>query len=133
MLRKNPEAILSAEEDIEVQASVTWGLDRIVERDLPLDNAYNPPSNLDGTGVDIYIFDTGVQTTHSEFTGRISQGADFTGEGIGTDFNGHETHVAGKYLGRCIETVVCIIFSQARIGPFLACHRHRGRVDIRRR
>jgi len=36
-----------------------WHLDRIDQSDLPLDRQYASPSN--GTGVDIYIFDTGEQ------------------------------------------------------------------------
>lgn len=40
---------------------LTWHLDRIDQRDLPLDNKYTSPNN--GTGVDIYIFDTGQCNT----------------------------------------------------------------------
>jgi hypothetical protein len=42
---------------------------------------------------------TGVQSTHDEFTGRIQKGADFSGEGD-FDGNGHGTHVAGSAAGR---------------------------------
>lgn len=35
-----------------------WHLDRIDQLDLPLDGEYSSPSN--GSGVDIYIFDTGA-------------------------------------------------------------------------
>ena len=34
-----------------------WHLDRIDQRDLPLDREYTSPN--DGSGVDIYVFDTG--------------------------------------------------------------------------
>ena len=34
-----------------------WHLDRINQLDLPLDGQFSSPS--DGSGVDIYIFDTG--------------------------------------------------------------------------
>lgn len=90
LARKNPEAILSVAEDQVVEASEIWGLDRIDERDLPLENSYVPPSGIDGAGVDVYEIDTGVQITHNEFTGRIVPGVDFTGENApGTDGNGH--------------------------------------------
>ena len=48
------------EEDQEITlASSTslWHLDRIDQRDLPLDEEYSSPN--DGSGVDIYVFDTG--------------------------------------------------------------------------
>ncbi|ODV78180.1 subtilisin-like protein [Suhomyces tanzawaensis NRRL Y-17324] len=47
-----------------------------------------------GAGVLVYVVDTGVAAEHPEFEGRVSFGADITGEGRG-DPNGHGTHVAG--------------------------------------
>ena len=80
------------------QTPATWGLDRIDQRDLPLNNTYN--YNQTGAGVHAYIIDTGVRGTHQEFTGRMGNGADFVGDGQGTnDCNGHGTHVAGTTGG----------------------------------
>lgn len=47
-----------------------------------------------GSGVDIYILDTGVRHEHIDFENRGKPGRDFSGEGMG-DQNGHGTHVAG--------------------------------------
>jgi len=99
LARMNPDVILAVEEDQVVQASEIWGLDRIDDRNLPLDNSYVTPAGLDGSGVDIYVIDTGVRITHNEFTGRVVTGVDYTGEGAGLDGNGHGTHVAATAAG----------------------------------
>ncbi|HEY0639184.1 MAG TPA: S8 family peptidase [Pseudonocardiaceae bacterium] len=69
-----------------------WGLDRIDQRALPLNNQYTFTST--GTGVTAYVIDTGIQPTHPEFAGRAVIGYDATG-GNGIDCNGHGTHIAG--------------------------------------
>lgn len=72
----------------------SYGLDRIDERSLPLDNVYN--SDQTGAGVNVYIIDTGIDLDHSNFTGRVVFGFDAIGDGRnGNDCNGHGTHVAG--------------------------------------
>jgi subtilisin family serine protease len=53
-----------------------------------------------GAGVDAYIVDTGISSTHSDFTGRMSTGFSAITDGNGTnDCNGHGTHVAGTTAG----------------------------------
>jgi subtilisin family serine protease len=74
----------------------SWGLDRIDERDLPMDGTY--AWNQDGTGVHAYILDTGILTAHTQFGGRASFGFDAYG-GSGQDCHGHGTHVAGTVGG----------------------------------
>ena len=80
------------------QTPATWGLDRIDQHSLPLNNTYT--YNSTGAGVNAYIIDTGIQVSHSEFGGRASVAFDSVGDGRnGADCNGHGTHVAGTVGG----------------------------------
>jgi len=80
------------------QASPTWALDRIDQRALPLNALYSYPGT--GAGVRIYIVDSGVRSTHAEFSGRILSGYTSVSDGRGTeDCHGHGTHVAGIAAG----------------------------------
>lgn len=82
---------------LDVTSTVSsWGLDRMNQRNLPLNNAYS--SSATGTGVHAYIMDSGIRSTHNEFTGRIGNSVDYVNEGS-EDCLGHGTHVAGTVGG----------------------------------
>ncbi|QGV79178.1 S8 family peptidase [Streptomyces ficellus] len=76
----------------------SWGLDRIDQPYLPLNQQFNV--NSTGSGATAYILDTGIDYGHQEFGGRARPGFDAMGDGRnGQDCNGHGTHVAGTVGG----------------------------------
>lgn len=99
-----PDTVVTAsDDDSAAQADATqtnapWGLDRIDQRNLPLNSTYIYTPT--GAGVHAYIIDTGIRTTHTQFTGRIGAGYTAISDANGTsDCNGHGTHVAGTVGG----------------------------------
>ena len=81
------------------QPYALWGLDRIDQHSLPLNQQYVYVN--DGAGVNAYVIDTGILTTHWEFQGRASAIYDAVDrEGNGIDCNGHGSHVAGIIGGQ---------------------------------
>ena len=95
---------------VATQNNATWGLDRVDQPLLPLDNRFQYPDS-GGQDVTVYVVDTGLRSTHSDFTGRVSPGRNFVSTGgflFGggsvdpadtEDCNGHGTHVAGTAVG----------------------------------
>jgi subtilisin family serine protease len=88
----------SVMEIVTTQANATWGIDRIDKTSRPLNGTYTYTST--GSGVNVYIIDTGIRITHTEFGGRASVAFDAVDDGRnGRDCNGHGTHVSGTVGG----------------------------------
>jgi subtilisin family serine protease len=80
----------------DVDPTPGWGLDRIDQQYLPLNGTFT--SNYNGTGVNVYIVDSGVQANHVDFGSRVQAG--WSGGGSPTvPCNGHGTSVAGVAAG----------------------------------
>ncbi|MBA3532527.1 MAG: S8 family peptidase, partial [Ardenticatenales bacterium] len=98
----------------DTQTGATWGIDRLDQRDLPLNSSYT--YNTSGSGVHAYIIDTGIRLTHSEFVGRIGNGFDaVTAGGNANDCNGHGTHVAGTVGGTTYGVAKKVMLHPVRV------------------
>jgi oryzin len=79
------------------QTGATWGLGRISHR--AQDTTTYIYDSTAGSGVTVYVVDTGVYAAHSQFGGRASMGANFVSGSANTDENGHGTHCSGTIAG----------------------------------
>ena len=100
-LRRNPRVERVTPDGVLLAAGVqaptpSWGLDRLDQRTRPMNGSYTYPGT--GAGVRVYVLDSGLRTTHSDFAGRIGTGYSVFTSGL-EDCNGHGTHVAGTAGG----------------------------------
>lgn len=106
------------------QPNATWGIDRIDSRS-GLDGIYKYSAT--GSGVNVYIIDTGVFANHNEFSGRMRTGYSAIADGSTNDCNGHGTHVAGTAAGTTFG-----VAKQANIYPVrvLDCEGSGSNADV---
>ncbi|KAF9950734.1 Subtilisin-like protease 3, partial [Mortierella alpina] len=94
-----PDAVVTIQA---VQANAPWGLARISQngRFDPWRNRTYFYNDAAGSGVIVYVIDTGINTGHRDLQGRIIAGKSFVpAEPDVCDHNGHGTHVAGIVAG----------------------------------
>jgi subtilisin family serine protease len=96
---ENPQAQIVPDSIVTISATrsgSTWGLSALDQATAPADSSYTYPDSA-GTGVDVFVIDTGVANRPADFGGTLdtTRARDFTGLGTWVDCNGHGTHVAG--------------------------------------
>ena len=95
-------AYISLDKPVSIHATQSptpsWGLDRIDQNNLPLNNSYTYPN--EGAGVHFYSLDTGILPTHVDLAGRIGNGISTVPNSPSTvDCNGHGTHTTSTAGG----------------------------------
>jgi len=99
LIEPNQPLYMIPELDADPNSSPSWGLNRV---------GADRRANNKGAGTHIFILDTGVRTTHQDFTGRATPGVDYSSGspvecngdlGCAADNQGHGTHCAGTAAG----------------------------------
>jgi subtilisin family serine protease len=105
-IRRNPDVAYVEEDQLMFATAIKpaagqLDLDRHDHCPITDDNSFND-NTCNGSGVLVYIVDTGIRATHAQFGGRVNTARGFTAiaDGRGTaDCNGHGTHVSSTAAG----------------------------------
>jgi subtilisin family serine protease len=103
--------------------TVSLALDRIDQRDMPLDHTYRHFGS--GKGVTVYVFDGGVLDTHPDLVGRVRRGYD----AFPSDermCNAHGTAVAGAVAGTTLGVAPEADIVDVKM---VDCRRLRGTIE----
>ncbi len=103
-LAKNP-LVSSVQKDTVItlaattQVNAPWDIDQLDSPTAATNGSYTYPN--DGTGVTVYVIDSGIQRTHTQFAGaKIAAGYDFIDNDTDTsDCAGHGTAVSSLITG----------------------------------
>ena len=103
--------------------TISFALDRIDQRELPLDHTYRHFGS--GKGITVYVFDGGILDSHPEVAGRVRRGFDaFPGEE--RMCNAHGTAVAGAVAGTTLGVAPEAELVDVKM---VECRRMRGTID----
>jgi Subtilase family/Peptidase inhibitor I9 len=109
--------LTGVQQPIQSDQSTFWGLDRIDQSDLPLDSAYH--YNRVGSGVHVYVIDSGIRLSHQEFGTRATAVYDFarpaSDPNFGYDSLNHGTFVASVIGGRTVGVAKNALLHSVRV------------------
>ena len=109
--------VTGIQQPITSDSSTFWGLDCIDQTDLPLDSAYH--YNRVGSGVHVYVIDTGIRLTQQEFGTRATAVFDFSRSSsdpnFGFDSANHGTFVTGVIGGKTFGVAKNALLHSVRV------------------